>query len=175
MIELHYPLKRQAILNDLLRYLHHRLSHPIYKMLTYIVGIGTLALLPYYYLAWDLDAYWVMLHILIVVITFGRYRIARMLIRKGIMRAPWSEHWVRLTICDKELSYKIDMEGGVEHTILLNKLAKVYDFGDAWIIFAPGKGLIWIPFSVFPDRASLTTVKRSLQSHDVPVETAHGM
>lgn len=171
MIELQYRSNTQQLIHAAYLYMQYSLSNIQWRLITILTAFGSLALLPYYWQGHYLNFYWVLAHIFLVIGVFGRYRLSKLLIRKGMHRDDLDNQTIHVEMTMDGIHYWSESAGLIDDSAKWEDIPLVMETANGYVIIAPCGRFIWIPFSAFADLHGHHAVRQLFNDKHIRVES----
>lgn len=171
MIELSYQSDTGQIIRAAFLYFDYHLSNFYWQTLTVLVTIGTLFLIPYYWTGIHLDAYWILIHLIVICVVFGRYRLSRLFISKGMVRSDIDNKAIHINLMHDKIEYKAETTALHDDIAEWKKVPLVLEAANGYVVVAPCGRFIWIPFSAFSNTHTHHVVRQLF--HEKHIRVAH--
>lgn len=112
-----------------------------------MVGLGTLALLPVYWMGSHLDAYAILLHLVIILFVFERYRLYKSMIFRNMHRRPIHDKDIHLHLNDTGITYSGDSHALEDGQANWAQIPLILETANGYIFILPRGHFMWLPFS----------------------------
>jgi len=170
MMDIHYRSDTAQMTHAALLYVQYHLSSGYWTLISSIVGIGTFISLPIYWKSNNLDAYLILLHLLVVLFVFGRYRLYRRMIQKNMQRHPMHNKEVHITFTEECITYTGDSTALEDGSATWEKVSLVLETANGYIFIVPRGHFVWVPFAEFPSTQTLSTIQAFLSKKGLRIE-----
>lgn len=170
MITINYRSDGKQMMQAAILYIQYHLSSFHWQVATWITALATIALIPFYWQSQSLDAYWVLIHLGVVIFVFGRYRIYHSLIKKNMKRHPIHDKEIQVTFTDEGMQYKSNSDALADDEARWAEIPMILETSNGYIIIAPCGRFVWLPLAAFDTLHTLKAVRELFAEKHVRVE-----